>query len=115
MKKKTLIIIILSFPITLTVYVFLFADNIKFEEEIVINANIDSIALILSNPSKIDNYMPGVEKYSLKKGDLGKKGAVAEIKLILKEMIFYLKKLLYITICQMKLKYHIKLTEFIIL
>ena len=96
MKKKTLILIILSFPITLTVYVFLFADNIKFEEEIVINANIDSIALILNNPSKIDNYMPGVEKYSLKKGDLGRKGAVAEIKInsegndiLLKETIIH--------------------------
>tara|TARA_B100000900_G_scaffold405263_1_gene414633 strand:- start:185 stop:721 length:537 start_codon:yes stop_codon:yes gene_type:complete len=96
MKKKTLILIILSFPITLTVYVFLFTDNIKFEEEIVINANIDTIALILNNPSKIDNYMPGVETYSLKKGNLGKKGAVAEIKInsegndiVLKETIIY--------------------------
>ena len=96
MKKKTLILIILSFPITLTVYVFLFADNIKFEEEIVINGNIDSIAMILNNPSKIDNYMPGVEKYSLKKGDLGRKGAVAEIKInsegndiVLKETIIH--------------------------
>ena len=96
MKKKTLILIILSFPITLTLYVFLFADNIKFEEEIVINSNIDSISMILNNPSKIDNYMPGVEKYSLKKGDLGRKGAVAEIRInsegndiILKETIIY--------------------------
>tara|TARA_B100000963_G_scaffold277816_1_gene246205 strand:+ start:3650 stop:4177 length:528 start_codon:yes stop_codon:yes gene_type:complete len=96
MKKKTLFIIILSFPITLTLYVFLFADDIKFEEEIVINANIDTIAIILNNPSKIDNYMPGVEKYSLKKGDLGRKGAVAEIKInsegndiLLKETIIY--------------------------
>ena len=61
MKKKTLFLIILSFPITLTLYVFLFADNIKFEEEIVINANIDSISMILNNPSQINNYMPGVK------------------------------------------------------
>ncbi len=81
MKKKTLILIILSFPITLTLYVFLFVDDIVFEEEIVINGNIDSITMVLNNPSKIDNYMPGVEKYSLIKGDLGKKGAVAEIKI----------------------------------
>ena len=94
MKKKTLIIIILSFPITLTVYVFLFADNIKFEEEIVINANIDSIALILSNPSKIDITCLEL-KNALKKGDLGK-GAVAEIKInsegndiLLKETIIH--------------------------
>ena len=81
MKKKTLILIILSFPITLTLYVFLFVDDIVFEEEIVINSNIDSITMILNNPSKIDNYMPGVQEYILKKGDLGKKGAVAEIKI----------------------------------
>ena len=96
MKKKTLFLIILSFPITLTLYVFLIADKIKFEEEIVINANIDTIAMILNNPALINNYMPGVENYSLKKGDLGKKGAVAEIKIntegndiVLKETIIY--------------------------
>lgn len=81
MKKKTLILIILSFPITLTVYVFLFADNIKFKEEIVIEANIDSIVMVLNNPSKIDKYMPGVQVYELQKGDLGKNGAIAEIKI----------------------------------
>ena len=81
MKKKTLIIIILSFPITLTIYVFLFAGNIKFEEEIVVKGNIDTIAMILNNPSKINNYMPGIKEYNLKRGDLGKKGAIAEIKI----------------------------------
>ena len=48
MKKKTLIIIILSFPITLTIYIFLFVGNIKFEENVVINSNIDTVAMVLN-------------------------------------------------------------------
>ena len=98
MKKKTLILVILSFPITLTLYIFLFAGNIKFSEEIVIENTLDSIANILNSPSKINSYMPGVQEYTLKKGVLGKNDAEAEIKInsegndiLLKETIIYNK------------------------
>ncbi len=95
MKKKTLILIILSFPITFTLYIFLFANDIKLQQEVIINSNIDSLSLTLSNPSNIKKYMPdNIISYKLINGAIGENGANAEIKMnsngneiILKESI----------------------------
>ena len=51
--KKT-ILIILSFPITLVLYILLFTGNIKYTEEIEINSNIDTNDTSLTSH---DNYI----------------------------------------------------------
>ena len=98
MKKKTLILIILSFPITLTIYIFLFVGNIKFEENIIINSNIDTVAMVLNNPENKTNYINEIKEYKLISGERGKKGSKSEIKIntegnsiLLKEKIIHNK------------------------
>ena len=81
MKKKTLIIIILSFPITLTIYILLFAGNIKFEENIIINSNIDTVARVLNNPENKTNYIDEIKEYKLISGEIGSNGSNSEIKI----------------------------------
>ena len=76
--KKT-ILIILSFPITLVLYILLFAGNIKYSEEIIINANIDTVSVLLDNPHHMKEYMDGIESYTLLSGNLREVGAKAEI------------------------------------
>ena len=98
MKKKTLIIIILSFPITLTVYIFLFVGNIKFEENIIINSNIDTVAMVLNNPENKTDYINEIKEYDLINGKTGSTGSNSEIKInaegnsiLLKEKIIHNK------------------------
>ena len=47
---KKLLLIILCFPITLVLYILLFSGNIKYSEEIEINANIDTVVALFDNP-----------------------------------------------------------------
>ena len=76
---KKIILIILSFPITLVLYILLFAGNIKYSEEIIINANIDAVSVLLDNPHHMKEYMDGMESYTLLSGNLREVGAKAEI------------------------------------
>ena len=46
--KKALIILV-TFPITLVIYILLFTGNIKYTEEIEINTNIDSVITLFDN------------------------------------------------------------------
>ena len=93
--KKTLLII-LSFPITLVLYILIFSGNVKYSEEIVINANIDTVSALFDNPYKLKEYVDGIESYKVINGKLREIETKAEI-------IFSMEK------------YHIKLMEYIIL
>ncbi len=83
MKKS--ILIFLSFPITLVVYILLFSGNIQYSEEIVINANIDVVSDLFDNPYNMLEYMDGIEKYELMSGEIREVGAKAEITAIVGE------------------------------
>ena len=76
--KKT-ILIILSFPITLVLYILLFSGNIKYSEEIVINANIDTVSALFDNPYNMKEYMDGIESYTVLSGKIREVGAKAEL------------------------------------
>ena len=65
--KKT-ILIILSFPITLVLYILLFSGNIKYSEEIEINSNIDTVITLFDNPYNMKEYMEGIESYTVLNG-----------------------------------------------
>ena len=76
--KKALIIIV-TFPITLIIYIFLFAGDVKYTEEIEINANIDTVMALFDNPYNMKEYMHGIESYTLLSGNIREVGAKAEI------------------------------------
>ena len=76
--KKTLLII-LSFPITLVLYILLFTGNIKYTEEIEINSNIDTVIALFDNPYNMKEYMDGIESYTVLSGNIREVGAKAEL------------------------------------
>ena len=78
-KTKKTILIILSFPITLVLYILLFTGNIEYTEEIEINTNIDTLIELVDNPYNMQEYMQGIESYTLLSGNIREVGAKAEI------------------------------------
>jgi len=84
-KTKKFLIIVLTFPITLTLYIFLFTGNIKYTEEIEINSNIDSLIVLFDNPYNMKEYMQGIESYKLISGEIREVGAKAEITALMGE------------------------------
>jgi hypothetical protein len=84
-KTKKFLIIILTFPITLTLYIFLFTGNIEYTEEIEINSNIDSLIVLFDNPYNMKEYMQGIESYNLISGEIREAGAKAEITAVMGE------------------------------
>ena len=78
---KKFIVIILTFPITLVLYILLFSGNIKYSEEIVIDSNIDKVIDLFDNPRNMKQYMYGFESYTVIKGNINEIGTVSEIKI----------------------------------
>ena len=76
---KKLVLIILSFPITLVLYILLFSNSIKYSEEIVINQNIDTVTALFDNPYNMKEYMDGIESYTVLSGNIREVGAKAEL------------------------------------
>ena len=76
---KKFIIIILTFPITLVLYILLFSGNIKYSEEIVINSNIEKVIDLFDNPYNMKQYMYGFESYTIVKGNINEIGTISEI------------------------------------
>lgn len=76
---KKFVIIILTFPITLVLYILLFSGNIKYSEEIVINSNIEKVIQVFDNPHNMKEYMHGFESYTIIKGNLNEIGTISEI------------------------------------
>ena len=76
---KKFIIIILTFPITLLLYILLFTGNIKYSEEIVINSNIEKVIDLFDNPYNMKQYMYGFESYTVIKGNINEIGTISEI------------------------------------
>tara|TARA_B100000287_G_scaffold416612_1_gene451491 strand:- start:88 stop:612 length:525 start_codon:yes stop_codon:yes gene_type:complete len=76
--KKT-ILIILSFPITLVLYILLFTGNIKYTEEIEINSNIDTVITLFDNPYNMKEYMKGIESYTVLNGNIKEAGTTSEL------------------------------------
>ena len=82
---KNILIILLSFPITLVLYILLFSGNIKYSEEIVINANIDTVIALFDNPYNMQKYMEGIESYKIVEGNIREVGSKAEITVLMGE------------------------------
>ena len=76
---KKILLIVLSFPITLVLYILLFTGNIKYTEEIEINANIDTVVALFDNPYNMKEYMEGIESYIVLSGNIREVGAKAEL------------------------------------
>ena len=76
---KKILLIVLSFPITLVLYILLFTGNIKYTEEIEINSNIDSLIVLFDNPYNMKEYMEGIESYIVLSGNIREVGAKAEL------------------------------------
>ena len=84
MRKKALIIL-LTFPLTLTMYIWLFAGSIKYTEEITIDSNIDAICTLFNNPDNMSKYMKEFKKYKLIEGKQGNNGAKSEVTVNIEE------------------------------
>ena len=80
-----ILIIILTFPITLVLYILLFTGNIKYTEEIVINEDIYTVTALFDNPYNIKEYMNGIESYTLIEGNIREVGAKAEMTVLMGE------------------------------
>jgi hypothetical protein len=76
---KKILLIVLSFPITLILYILLFTGNIKYTEEIDINSNIDTVIALFDNPYNMKEYMQGIESYTILSGNIREVGTKAEI------------------------------------
>ena len=82
---KKILLIILSFPITLVIYILLFTGNIKYTEEIEINTNIDTVIALFDNPYNMQKYMEGIESYKVVEGNIREVGAKAEMTVLMGE------------------------------
>ena len=82
---KKILLIILSFPITLVVYILLFTGNIKYTEEIEINTNIDTVIALFDNPYNMQEYMSGIESYKVVEGNIRETGTKAEMIVVMGE------------------------------
>ena len=82
--KKALIILV-TFPITLGIYILLFTGNIKYTEEIDINSNIDTLIELFDNPYNMKEYMEGIENYKVVEGNIREVGAKAEMTVLMGE------------------------------
>jgi hypothetical protein len=82
---KKIILIILSFPITLVLYILLFKGNIKYSEEIEINTNIDTVIALFDNPYNMKEYMQGIKSYTVLSGEIREVGTKAEIIALMRE------------------------------
>jgi|TARA_B100001093_G_scaffold455381_1_gene465529 hypothetical protein len=76
---KKFVIIILTFPITLVLYILLFSGNIKYSEEIVIDSNIDKVIELFDNPQNMKQYIYGFESYTVINGNKNEIGTISEI------------------------------------
>jgi len=82
---KKILLIILSFPITLIIYILLFTGNIKYTEEIEINTNIDTVIALFDNPYNMQKYMQGIESYKVVEGNIREVGTKAEMIVLMEE------------------------------
>ena len=80
---KKIIIIILSFPITLALYIILFSGSIKYCQEIEIKSNIDTVIEIFDNPYNMKEYINGIKDYKIISGEISKVGSKAEITFVM--------------------------------
>ena len=60
-------------------YIFFIAGNLKYSEEIEINANIDTVITLFDNPYNMKEYMDGIESYTVLSGNIREVGTKAEI------------------------------------
>ena len=57
----------------------LFSGTIKYSEEIIINAHIDTVITLFDNPYNMKEYMDGIESYTILNGNIGEVGTKSEI------------------------------------
>ena len=78
MIKKILIGLFITL-ICLIAYIFLIARNVKYTEEIEINANLETVVALFDNPYNMEKYMYGIESYTVLNGSLREVGTKAEL------------------------------------
>ena len=76
---KKILLGLLIVLICFIAYIFLIAGNVKYTEEIEINANIDTVVALFDNPYNMQKYMDGIESYTVLNGNLREVGTRAEI------------------------------------
>ena len=78
-NRKKFLAIILTFPITLSIYIYFFTGNLQFTEEIIINSDIKSVTELLVDPYNMTKYMDGIESYCVINGEINQIGTESEI------------------------------------
>ena len=90
--KGSIIILLLIGAFCL--YILLFASNLKYSEEIVVNQNIDTVIVLFDNPYNMTEYMDGIKSYEVLSGNLREVGTQAKIEVVMGDskisMIIYL-------------------------
>ena len=79
--KGSIIILLLIGAFCL--YILLFASNLKYSEEIVVNQNIDTVIVLFDNPYNMTEYMDGIKSYEVLSGNLREVGAQAKIEVVM--------------------------------
>ncbi len=82
---KKILIILVTFLITLVIYILLFSGDVKYSEEIEINTNIDTVIALFDNPYNMQKYMQGIESYKVVEGNIREVGAKAEMIVLMGE------------------------------
>ena len=72
-------VVILLLIAAFFLYILLFSSNLKYSEEIEINANIDTVTVLFDNPYNMQKYMDGIESYTVLSGNIREVGTKAEI------------------------------------
>ena len=73
--------LILLFPAILVSYLIISTGNLSYQEEIIINSNIENVMELHENSSLLKNYMPGAISYKMIRGESRTSGSIAEITL----------------------------------
>ena len=73
--------LILLFPAILVSYLIISTGNLSYQEEIIINSNIENVMKLHENSSLLKNYMPGAISYEMIRGESRTTGSIAEITL----------------------------------
>ena len=74
--------LILLFPIILILYIIIFKATLEYQENIIINSNINTVIKLHEDTSLIQNYMSGFISYNIISGKLRDQGSIAEINMI---------------------------------
>tara|TARA_Y100000385_G_C12976237_1_gene586297 strand:- start:293 stop:841 length:549 start_codon:yes stop_codon:yes gene_type:complete len=76
---KNIPFLILLFPIILVIYIISVQGSLSYNEDIIIESDIEKVIKLHENTSLLKNYMQGFVSYEIKKGIAREKGSIAQI------------------------------------